>query len=92
MYTPLIDWVPADHWKILTAVKEAMKVTGKSGHEYTIITFDQQLYKILINLIWVFPFQLGKLVARLGGMHLLKTRPGNKAKGEEKEKRLVLNT
>ena len=41
--------------------------------QYVIITFDEQLYKILIDLIWVYPLQLGKVVARLGGMHFLMT-------------------
>ena len=48
-----------------------MRLTEETGQEYTIITFDQQLYKILIDLIWVYPFQLGKVVSRLGGMHFL---------------------
>ena len=29
------------------------------------------ILKILIDLIWVYPLQLGKVVARLGGMHFL---------------------
>ena len=70
MYTPLIDLVPADYSTILTAAKEALRQTEETGQEYTIITFDQQLYKILVDLIWVYPLQLGKAVARLGGMQV----------------------
>ena len=52
MYTPLIDLAPADPSTIIeniTAVSEAIKLTEETGQKYTIITFDQQLYKILQN-------------------------------------------
>ena len=73
MYTPLIDLVPADPSTILTAVSEAIKLTEETGQKYTIITFDQQLYKILVDLIWVYPVQMRNVIPRLGGMHFLRS-------------------
>ena len=67
MYTPLIDLVPADPSTILTAVSETIKLTEETGQKYTIITFDQQLYKILVDLIWVYPVQMRNVIPRLGG-------------------------
>ena len=63
-----MDMVPST---ILTAVKEAIALTKETGQEFTIITIDQQLYKILIDLLWVSPLLQKKVIARLGGMHFL---------------------
>ena len=71
MYTPLIDLKPAEHSSILTVLLEAIAKTEETGQNYTIKTFDQQLYKILIDIKWVYPQRFSKVIARLGGMHLL---------------------
>ena len=71
MYTPLIDLKPAEHSSILTVLLEAISKTEETGQQYTIITFDQQLYKILIDIKWVYPQRFSKVIPRLGGMHLL---------------------
>ena len=71
MYTPLIDLKPAEHTSILTALPEAIAKTEKTGKEYTVMTFDQQLYKILVDIKWVYPKRFSKIIPRLVGMHLL---------------------
>ena len=48
MDTPLIDAKPTYPSTILTALTEATVLTEETGQQYTIITFDQQLYKIII--------------------------------------------
>ena len=71
LYTPLIDLPPAERSTIYTATLEAQKKTEETGQQYTILTFDQQLYKILIDLKWTYPKAFENVIARLGGMHLL---------------------
>ena len=71
MYTPLIDETPADPSAIMACVDEAIRLTTDTGQEYTILTYDQQLYKLLVDLLWTYPNRYQKVIARLGGMHLL---------------------
>lgn len=71
MYTPLIDETPADPSAIMACVDEAIRLTADTGQEYTILTYDQQLYKLLVDLLWTYPNRYQKVIARLGGMHLL---------------------
>ena len=71
MYTPLIDAKPTDPSTILTALMEAVTLTEETGQKYTIITFDQQLYKILIDIKWAYPEKVKNVIVRLGGMHFL---------------------
>ena len=71
MYTPLIDQKPSDPGSILTCLTEAIRLTEETGQEYTIMVFNQQLYKMLVDILWVYPFRFQKVIARLGGMDLL---------------------
>ena len=48
MYTPLIDEIPSDPTTVLTTLTEAIRLTEETGQEYTILTLDQQLYKVLV--------------------------------------------
>ena len=71
MYLPLIDSKPADPSTILTAMNEAVRITEETGQYYTIFTCDQQLYKVLVNIKWVYPDKFKNFIPRLGGMHFL---------------------
>ena len=77
LYRPLIDAKPSDHSTILTAMKEAVKITEETGQSYTIVTCDQQLYKILVDIKWVYPNEFQMFIPRLGGMHLLMSYIGS---------------
>ena len=66
VYTPLIDMVPSHPATMMTAMVEAQKLTKQTGQFYTVFTADQQLYRVMVNVLWVDPEML-----RLGGMHLL---------------------
>jgi hypothetical protein len=46
------------------------------GHQYVVITADQQLYIVVINIMWDSPDQYGRFCLRLGGMHLLMSYVG----------------
>ena len=55
VYLLLIDMVPPDPDTILTAMAEAQKLTTSCGQLYTVFTSDQQLYKVVVNITWVYP-------------------------------------
>ena len=71
VYTPLIDMSPSDPDTIMTAMVEAMRLTEETGQIYTILTADQALYRIIVDITWVYPDMFSTLIPRLGGMHLL---------------------
>ena len=71
MYLPLIDSKPADPSTILTAMNEAVRITEETGQYYTIFTCNQQLYKVLVDIKWVYPDKFKNFIPRLGGMHFL---------------------
>ena len=71
MYTPLIDMLPSDPTTMMTAMVEAQKLTRQTGQVYTVFTADQQLYRVMINILWVHPEMFHNFIPRLGGMHML---------------------
>lgn len=71
MYTPLIDMVPSHPDTMMTAMSEAQRFTVQCGQTFTVFTADQQLYRVMINVIWVHPQLFPNFVPRLGGMHML---------------------
>ena len=52
IYEPLIDKTPSDPSTILTVMHEAERITQKTGQTITVFTQDQQLYKIVLDMIW----------------------------------------
>ena len=71
IYTPLIDMVPSDPDTMMTAMVEAQRLTKVTGQTVTIFTADQQLYRVMIDITWVYPIMFRQFVPRLGGMHML---------------------
>jgi hypothetical protein len=71
VYLPLIDMSPAEPDTMLTAMVESQRLTNMTGQEYTIFTNDQQLYRIAVNMTWVYPDRFQNFIPRLGGMHTL---------------------
>ena len=72
-FKPMIDMRPSDPSCIKTAMMLAVRETQESGQQYTVFTADQQLYKVAVDVSWVYPnlFPKTKFIIRLGGMHLL---------------------
>ncbi len=66
VYLPLVDMSPAEPTTMLTAMVEAQKITNVSGQQYTIFTNDQQLYKVVVNVTWVFQDCFVNFIPRLG--------------------------
>ena len=54
-YLPLIDHAPTDPLTVLIAMIEAEKQTEIRGQKYTILTVDQQIFAIVLNIIWTDP-------------------------------------
>ena len=71
MYLPLIDAKPSDPSTMMTAAIKAMELTEWTGQAHTLVTCDQQLYKVLIDIKWELREKFKNLIPRLGGMHLL---------------------
>ncbi len=71
VYTPLIDMIPSDPDTIMTAMVESQRITNECGQAITVFTNDQQLYRVAVNITWVYPDLFTNFVPRLGGMHFL---------------------
>ena len=71
VYTPLVDLTPSDPTTIMTVMIETKRITNTTGQKHTIFTCDQQLYKFLVDIKWLYPEIFPNFIARLGRMHLL---------------------
>ena len=71
IYTPLLDTTPCDPDTVLTSMYEVQRITQSTGQEYTFYTTDQQLYKIVVGVLWAYPSQFQSFIPRLGRMHML---------------------
>ena len=63
--------VPSDPSTIMTAMIEARRITKHTGQSMTVFTSDQQLYRVAVNVVWVYPELSDDFVLRLCGMHTL---------------------
>ncbi|XP_064094761.1 uncharacterized protein LOC135207056 [Macrobrachium nipponense] len=71
IYLPLLDMTPAEPDTMYTAMVEAQRLTNHTGQVYTIFTNDQQLYRVVVHVTWVYQHQFQNFIPRLGGMHTL---------------------
>ena len=76
-YTPLIDMVPSDPTTIMTAMFEARQITKQTGQPITVCTAYQQLYRVAVNVVWMYPEFSDDFVLGLGGMHTLMSFVGS---------------
>ena len=67
VYCPLIDMVPSEP----EAMVEAEKRIEMTGQKYTIFTTDQQLYRVVVMVLWEYQDRFRHFIPRLGGMHTL---------------------
>ena len=70
-FQPLLDMNPVERDTILTSMCEAQLISEKAGQQFTIMTTDQQLYRIAVQLQWHEPERFGNMIIRLSGMHML---------------------
>ena len=62
---------PADPDTMLPAMEEGQRMTNECGQRVTVFKNDQQLYRVAVNITWVYPERFSQLIPRLGGMHNL---------------------
>ena len=51
-YQALIDKKPADPSTVLTVMHSVKRTCSKAGQEFAVLTCDQQLYRIMLHIIW----------------------------------------
>ena len=65
-YSPLIDMVLSDPSTIMTAMIKARRITKHTGQSMTVFTADQQLYRVEVNVVWVYTELSDDFVLRFG--------------------------
>ena len=69
-YLPILV-APAHEFDTLnTVVKRCIAISDHFDQQYTVLTVDQALYCKLMELKWAIPHYNGKLIPRLGGLHI----------------------
>ena len=70
-YRPLCDQKPNDHTTITTSMFDAVQISQACGQNFTVYTSDLQLYRLLVDNIWVSPSEFPEFYPHLGIMHWL---------------------
>ena len=71
IYTPLIDQTLSDSSTMMTAMIEAEKLTNEAGQAYTVFTADQQLYRVILDIISTNLQRFSNVIPGISGMHWL---------------------
>ena len=78
VFQALIDKTPSDPSTILTAmhfthllIRHLQIITNDADQTITIFTLDQQLYKVVLDIIWSDTVRWKDFYPRIGGMHWL---------------------
>ena len=51
-YLPLIDMKPSDPDTMLTAMMRVKELTAQTGQAFSVLTCDQQLYRVAMQISW----------------------------------------
>jgi len=70
VYLPLIDMNPDHPDSMLTAMTEAQRLMKECGQNITILTNDQQLYRLAVNVKLCYQERYSDFIPMLGGMHM----------------------
>ena len=62
---------PSDADTMMTAMVRAQELTLEAGQQFTVLTCDQQVYRVAVQVLWAHPEKFHELYLRLGGMHAL---------------------
>ena len=77
IYTPLIDQTPSDSPTMIATMVEAEKLTNEAGQAYTVFTVNQQLCRVILDIIRTNPQIFSNFIPRIGGMHWLMSFVGS---------------
>ena len=73
---PLINMKPSDPDMTLTAMVRVQELTLQTGQTFSLLTCDQQLYRVAVHVSWDQPERFIGMYLRLGGMHALMSFAG----------------
>ena len=71
IFRPLINKTPLDPSTMLTAMYDIEDASHQAGQQVTVFTCDQQLYRVIRDIIWEDLVRWKHLYPRIGGMHWL---------------------
>ena len=71
IFRPLINKTPSDPSMMLTVMCDIEDASHQAGQHVTVFTCDQQLYQVIMDIIWEGPVRWKHFYARIGGMHWL---------------------
>ncbi|KAI9520747.1 hypothetical protein NQZ68_013152 [Dissostichus eleginoides] len=55
LYLPLIDMKPSDPDTMMTAMARVQELTSETGQNFSVLTCDQQLYRVAVQVLWAHP-------------------------------------
>lgn len=70
-FKPLIESKPSDLTTMKSVMMESIRLTKACGQTFTILTADQQLYKLIIDNLWNSPEAFPNFYAIMGGFHIV---------------------
>ena len=73
----LINQTPSESSTKLTSMVDAEKVTNAAGQKITVLTADQQLYSVVLDIMWADRDRWMFFVPQLGGIHWLMAFTGS---------------
>ena len=76
-YRSLINKTPVDPSTMLTAMCDLEKISKDASLSFSIITYDKQLFQVMLDVICANPPCWIGLVLRIGGMHWVTSFAGN---------------
>ena len=71
IYMPLIDMKPSNPDTMLTAMVKVQDLSSQTGQSLSVLTCDQQLYRVAVQIAWEEPDRFNNMYLRFGGMHAL---------------------
>ena len=71
IFRPLINKTPSDPSTMLTAMCDIEDASNQAGQQVTVLTCDQQLYRVIMDIIWEDPVRWKHFYPHIGGMHWL---------------------
>ena len=67
---------PSDPDMTLTAMVRVQELTSQTGQTFSLLTCDQQLYRVAVHVTWDQQERFKDMYLRLGGMHALMSFAG----------------
>ena len=79
-YRSMINKTPTDPSTMLTAMSDLKKISKDAGQSFSMLTCDQQLYRVMLDVIWANPPRWVRFIPQIGGMYWLMSFAGSVGK------------